>query len=73
MRYDLERMDGELSLVLTFTFWTPEVSRFNPGLSVKYPSRVRRYDRDAPGSTLITLPPSWLGRFSACSKLSFLP
>jgi len=39
MRYDLERMDGKLRLLLIFTFWTPEVSRFNPGLSVEYPSR----------------------------------
>ena len=31
---------------------------FNPGLSVGYPSQVRRHDRGVPRST-VTLPPSW--------------
>jgi len=46
----------------------------SPGLSVGYLSRVRRHDRDVPGST-VTLPSSCfsVARFSTCSKIPFLP
>jgi len=44
---------------------------FNPGLSMGYPSRVRRHDRNVTGSTVT----SWfsVARFSTCSNISFLP
>ena len=37
--------------VHTFTVWTRKSHSFNLGLSVRYPSQIRRHDHDVPGST----------------------